>query len=69
MRLDKEIKMIEMKEIEEQRLKEIAEALDREQAEMIVKAIPLDILWNELGNRIVDMNDFLSKFDRLSSQR
>jgi len=61
--------MIEMKEIEEQRLKEIAEALDREQAEMIVKAIPLDILWNELGNRIVDMNDFLSKFDRLSSQR
>lgn len=69
MLLDKEMKMIEMKEIEEQRLKEIAEALDREQAEMIVKAIPLDILWNELGSRIVDMNDFLSKFDRLSSQR
>lgn len=69
MLLDKEIKMIEMKEMEKQRLKEIAEALDREQAEIIVKSIPLDILWNELENRIVNMNDFLSKFDKLSSQR
>ena len=61
--------MIEMKEMERDRLKEIANALDREQAEIIIKAIPLDILWNELGNRICDMNDFISKFDKLSNER
>lgn len=61
--------MIEMKEMEKVRLKEIASALDREQAEVIVKEIPLDILWEELKDRITNMSDFLEQFDKLSRQR
>lgn len=61
--------MIEMKEMEKRRIKEIAKALDREQAEVFVKEIPIDILWVEIKNRIIEMNDFISKFEKLSSQR
>lgn len=45
---------------------DIAKGLTREQAKVILKQLPIDMIYNELGERLTCLCDFKSKFDDLA---
>ena len=54
---------------EKRKLTETIKATDREQAAVIAAALPLDILYEELSNKISAMNDFITEFSKLRESK
>ena len=55
-----------MTNVEKQELIERTLALSEEEAQVIAGAMPTYILWNEIGSRLTDLQDFRNRFDNLS---
>jgi len=54
-----------MEEREKQELIERTLALDTEQARIIAGALPADILWEAIHNRLSELMDFRNKYEEL----
>lgn len=47
-------------------MEDIAGGMDREQVEVFLKQLPLDMIFKELENRLTTLCDFKAKFDELT---
>ena len=65
--MDKQIIMIT--EAESEDLRRAINALDRDQAQVVAAALPLDILYDAFSDKISMLADFVGEFDKLRSNR
>lgn len=58
-----------LKDSEIRELVRVTKGLTRDEAEIVANNLPLDILWNAVGNQIADMADFIDGFDKLAERK
>lgn len=57
-----------MGEAEERKIAEMARSLSREEMAVVLRVVPMDMLWAELERKITDLCDFKDSFDSLAKK-
>ena len=57
-----------MSNAESEKITSVVKAFSREEMEVFLHSVPIDMIWKELERKITELNDFKDSFDRLAEK-